>query len=231
MSYTLGDIATRVRTRVGDSSYSSSETVNFINDAVNDVFNEYRLPFMQTSQTYTVSTSSSDVTNGAGLPDDFVQAIELINTTSGKEDIIPYVDYDDIDRLYPDADDTTANPSGDPLYWYKYGETIRVYPTPSSAYTVQLRYYKRPAVLSDNTHIPALPQEFEELIILGAAYRIYQTKDMWTEAGILENKYFELLQKLVNRYSSPQIGSVRVMGINRSPAPYRALDTYRRRLG
>lgn len=214
MSFITGDIVTKVQQRVRDTSYSSSEIMNYLNDTQNDVFNEYRLPFMETTQDYTLTVGVSDVTNGVGLPANFVQAIDVILTTSGQEKLLTYTDIREIDRSAPDPDDENANSRGAPSYWYNYANTIRVFPEPDAAYTLTVRYYKKPTILADNPDVPEIPSEFEELLVSGASYRVLQVKDNYDQAGIHENKYQELLQKLVAKYSQKQVGSPTIMRIN-----------------
>lgn len=215
MAYQLSDIITKVQQRIRDTGYSTTEITNYLNDTQNDIFNEYRLPFMETTQGYTLSTSTSDITSGVGLPSNYVQAIDLLLTTSGREKIIPFRDIRQIDDFFPDADDTTAHPANVPEFVYYYGETLRVYPKPSEAFTVTLRYYKKPTLLSDAVDVPDIPSEYEELLVVGAAYRVLQVKDNYDQAGILENKYNELLQKLVVKSSQPQVGTPTLMRTNR----------------
>lgn len=215
MAYTLGGIADKVRNRVRDSGYSGAEITNYINDTIRDVFNEYRLPFMETTQNYTLTVGVSDITNGSGLPTNYSQAIDLILTTANKEKVIEYKDIREIDGLYTDPDDTTRHTSSVPLYWYYYAQTIRVFPVPDAAYTLTLRYYKEPTELSADADVPPLPDSFEELLVVGAAYRVLQVKDNYDQAGILENKYNELLQKLVVRSSQAQVGTPTLIRINR----------------
>jgi hypothetical protein len=206
LSYTTGDVVSRVQQRVRDTGYSSSEIKGYINDVQNDVFNEYRLPFMETTHDYTLTIGDSDITHGSELPTDYVQALDLYITTSGQERVVEYKDVREIDDFHPDPDDTTANASTTPRYWYFYAQTIRVFPVPDQAYTATLRYYKKPTQLSADADIPDVPSEFEELLVVGAAYRVLQVKDNYDQAGILENKYNELLQKLVVKYSVHQVG-------------------------
>lgn len=215
MAYTLSDIRTKVQQRIKDTGYSTSEITNYINDTQNDIFNEYPLAFWETTQNYTLATGVSDITNGSGLPTDFVQAIDMYLTQTGLESLLVYRDYQDIDQLYPDPTDTTINPNGIPKFWYKYGNTIRVFPAPAGDYTLTLRYLKRPTLLSNDSDVPALPQEFEELLIAGATFRILQIKDNYDQASIWQNKYDELLSKLVVRYSQTQGGHANKMRINR----------------
>lgn len=216
MAFTLGGITTRVQQRVRDTGFSSSEIHSYINDAQRDIFNEYRLPFMETTQNYTLTSGVSDITDGNGLPTNFVQAIDIFLTTSGKESRLEYKDIREIDQDYTDPDDTTRHTSSVPKYYYYYAETIKVFPVPDDAYTLTLRYFKSPTELSSNDDVPEIPSEFEEILVMGAAYRVMQVKDQYDIAAIMQNKYDELLQKLVVRYSQGQVGKPIVMRINRN---------------
>jgi len=215
LAYTTGAITTKVQQRIRDTGYSNTEIRNYINDAQNDVFNEYRLPFTQTVQTYTLTSGVSDITNGTGLPANYVQALNLTLTSAGRETVLPYVDIRVIDDQYPDPDDTTVNPTGPPAMWYFYGNDVKVYPVPNDAYTVSLQYYKKPTELTADGSVPEIPSEFEELLVVGASYRVLQVKDNYDQAAILQNKYDEILQKLVMKYSQPQVGRPHIMRINR----------------
>lgn len=170
---------------------------------------------MQATQNYTLVANVSDITNGSGLPSNYVQAIDMYLTTAGREKVLEYRDIREIDNSTPDPDDTTAHPASVPDSWYNYAETIRVSPVPNDAYTVTLRYYKKPTLLSADADVPDLPSEFEELLVVGAAYRVLQVKDNYDQAAIFENKYNELLAKLVVKYSLPQVGAPTRIRINR----------------
>jgi hypothetical protein len=215
LSYILSDLVSRVQSRIKDTGFSSTQIKQFIDDTQNDVFNEYRLPFMQTTQNYTLTAGVADITNGVGLPTNFVQALDIVITTTGLEQRIPFVDISQVDWENPDPADTTAHASNIPQYAYKYGESIFVYPAPADAYTLTLRYYKRPDELVDDADVPEIPQEFRELLVVGGAYRVFQVKDNYDKAAILENKYMELLSKMASRYSQTQVGQPTIMRINR----------------
>lgn len=216
LAYTTGDLVTKVQRRIRDTGYSSSEIKDYLNDTLNDVYNEYRLPFMQVSQNYVVSPGQPDITNGAGLPTDFVQAINLISTDSGLDKVITYIDFSALERRFPNPSNTNLHPANYPLYWYKYNETINLFPAPNSGFTVELQYYKKPTLLDADDGVPELPSEFEEVLVRGASYRVLQVKDNYDQAAIHENKYDELLLKLVTKYSLPQTGRPTLMRINRN---------------
>lgn len=229
MAFNTADITAKVQRRIRDTSYSASEIRDYINDALNDIYNEYQLTFMQASQTYTVPIGNSDITDGEGIPLNYVKAIKLIETTNGQEKEIPYIEEAELDVIYPDHGDTVRYANGQPQYWYHDGFTIRLFPAPAAAYTLKLRYYKKPALLAADESAPELPSEFEELLVLGAAYRVLQAKDNYDQAGIFENKCDELKQKLVARYSRPQTAQVQLMPGNFGHGRrVRPIDSYHR---
>lgn len=215
MAYDLVTLVSRVQKRIRDTGYSSAEIIEAIDDAQNDVFNEYRLRFMRTSQNYTMAVGVADIANGAGLPTNLSEAISLSDTTSGQPQTIEYIDYDLLEELYPDPQDSTLYANGQPLYWYWDGPLIKTFPAPAAAYTMKLRFWKSPTELTTGNQVPEIPAPFKEVLLSGAAYRIFQVKDMYDIAGVHQNKYDEILAKLVMRYALPQTGTVHRMAINR----------------
>jgi len=205
MAYQLSTIVSKVQRRIRDTGYSSSEITDYINDTQNDVFNEYKLPFMQATQNYATVANVSDLTDGSGLPTNYVQALEVTNSSNKT---LTYFDVRELDNLNTNSE---TNPSG----WYFFADTIYLYPTPTSVQTLTLKYYKRPTELTADASVPEIPAEFEELLVVGAAYRVMQVKDNYDQAGVLQAKYDEILQKLVMKYSRPQVGKPSNMRINR----------------
>lgn len=216
MAYQLSDIIAKVQRRIRDTAYSSSEITEYINDTINDVYNEYRLPFMVKSVDFTVFPGVNDITNGVGLPNDFVQVYDLELTSAGYQSQLRYVDAETFVSAYPVWYDTTRYPSVIPTTWFKLGNVINVFPSPKDAMTVRLRYYATPTPLVNATDVPSIPAQFVELLVVGAAYRVLQVKDNYDQAGVLQNKFDELLQKLVVKYSVPQTAHALTMRINRN---------------
>lgn len=215
MAYTLSDLRTKVQRRIKDTAYSTTEIDDALNDAQNDVFNEYpTLRFMKTSEDYTLSTSTADITNGSAIPTNFGMAIDMTDTSTSREKVITFMALDDLKRQYPDPFDVTAHPANYPSYWTWDGVTPKVYPLPADAYTFTFSYYKNPTLLTTESQVPEIPSEFSELLVAGATYRILQANDNYDQAAIHQNKYDELLQKLVVKYSQNQTAQVFVMPVN-----------------
>lgn len=211
MAYTLSSVTTRVQDRIKDTGFSTSTIRSFLNDVQRDIFNDYRLPFMETSVSYTLTAGDSDITSGAGLPANFDQVVALAVTTDGAEQLITYKSIPQILQEYPDPSSVTSSA---PRYWYRYGNEIKVFPSPDLAYTVTLYYIKKPTELSNDADVPEVPSNFEELLVLGATYRVHEVKDNYDKAAITERRYIEALDQMVNRYSKRQ-ARVRIMPINR----------------
>lgn len=169
---------------------------------------------MEATQDYTLTQNVSDITNGSGLPADFVLAIDLTLTTSGYEKVIPYIEYREADDFFPDEDDTTRHAANVPLFWYMFAGTIHVFPKPNSAHTLTLRYKKRPTNLSADADVPDVPQEFEELIVIGAAYRVHEINDNYVQASYLKQRFDEMALKMVQKYARKQSGRPARMRLN-----------------
>jgi hypothetical protein len=213
MVYILGDLITAVQQRVRDSAYSTSEITQYLNDCQNDIFNEYRLPFMETSQAYLTVANVADITNGAGLPTNYVQAIDLFNTDANL--VIPYKDIRDVDTLAQDPNFVNTSVTVPGVMWTMYAQIPILTPTPTVAYNVLLRYYKKPTLLANTNDVPSIPSNYQEVLVIGAAYRVMQVKDNYDQSMVLQNKYDELLQKLVNQASPKQVGHITTVRINR----------------
>ena len=215
MSYNAGSLISQVQTRVRDQGFSSTTILQLINDTQNDVFNEYNFPFMQTSATFVLTSGDEDITSGSGLPANFMTAQHLTLTSGGRESNLPFVDFRWIEQNYPDPTDTNRHPAGTPRYAYYANGTINVFPAPNDTLGVTLTYRKKATELSGNDDVPEIPSEFAELLVVGAAYRVMQIKDNYDIAGVLQNKYDEILQKLAVRYNKIQVGTPKRMRINR----------------
>lgn len=218
MSYITSSIVASVQKRIRDPAYDTSEIIEYCNDTQNDIFNEYRLNFMEKYQDYTTAASVEDITNGTGLPTDYLIAIDLLNITNGAHNLITYLDVVPRDQLDTTTGITTITTTSTttPEGWYKYAGKILMYHPPASILTVRLRYYKMPTLLTtDDTILPALPYSFREIYVLGAAYRVLQIKDNYDQAGILQNKYDEILAKLVGQTAVNQVGQSAQQRLNR----------------
>ena len=65
-----------------------------------------------------------------------------------------------------------------------------------------LFYIRKPKTLTQNSDVPEIPEEFSELLILGAFKRILERNEDFDLANEVEVDYQRILLQLVNRYGA-----------------------------
>ena len=184
-----------------DSSDIADDTLNrFLGEGYDKiVYSEKRWPFYEVATTfetvadqkdYTLAAVGTSVTNG-------LREIAALRTDNH---VISYVGRDSGDVVYP----LDMNTTGDAWWWSFWAESVRLYPTPSSAYTVYVRGYQDPstfgAASSDATEPTDLPAPFH---ILVATYGIARAYEQQEDPGMAA-QYFALfegeLDNLKDRY-------------------------------
>lgn len=163
-------------------------------------------------ETDTLVATASQASIGT-LATDFQAAIDLrITSPNNLAKIIPYFDYRQFDRTYPDP---SSAEDGTPILWYTFGGEIRVYPAPDQAYTFELNYIKKPTALTLTGDVPDVPAEFEELMVLGMYKRALEHEDNFDQAQVIQSQFDDLLEKMVLRLSQRQIGTIHRMSTGR----------------
>lgn len=197
MSYTLAGIRNRILIdKLDDEDFEPDVVDNFINDAQKDIFSEYELPFTEKIFTGNLPASAtmfqfpSDV---SGL-----QSVIVADSNNNAYDITDnYIPFRDFNELYPAPG---VNQAGAIQYWTIYGGKMIVSrPIPTDSY-LTIYYNKVPAMLTEDTQVPELPEEFQELLLLGAFYRV-QLREGDTDEGLLtKSEYQRKLEQMANRY-------------------------------
>ena len=161
---------------------------------------------METTAPYTLTVSNADITAGAGLPATFDRAISVRLTTADYEKELRYVEYRDLLKRHPDL--ATAD-TGTPTMWYKFANTIKVFPEPDIAYTLSLDYYKTPTELSDDADVPEIPSLYEELLVIGAYLRALEHDDDYDEAAVQrllwDQKHINMVRKTTQKHDGPSV--------------------------
>lgn len=209
MAYNVGDLTTQVQTKLDDTGYSTTTIRQFINDTQREIFNNYTLQFMEVETLIVGTTGLSSI---GTLPTDFQVAIDLrITSPASLVGKLQQIDYKEVDAI------STPNSVNIPCYWYQFGSTLNAYPTPNAAYTFTLRYLKRPTELTSASDVPNIPEEFQELLVLGAFKRVLQAEDSYDQAAVIQiNEFDPMVTRMVQRYSPRQQGGPLVMKINRT---------------
>ncbi len=201
MAYTLATIRQSVRDYLDDDEYSAALIDQAINDYQQELFFNYDLRLAETRATVALSASSST----APLPDGWYKNIALYNiTTDHYRDLTPYErDADLFQRDYIDVTPDTAAP----LDWCVFGNNFEFQAPADQDYTLRCLYLKYPDLLTNDSDIPVVPEQFREMMKLGAVERLFRRED---EYGLSNSERVILSgmeTSFVKRYGRGQVSS------------------------
>lgn len=177
MAISKSDIRTAVNNRTGRSE-SQSTIDEFLKSIMYDV--TLTGPFLRTS----TSLSFSSSVNSASVPSDF-REVDHVAGLIRREFI-------DLQNL-----STTLTTEGTPRYWAYYDKTIYIWPTPSSNVSYTMFYSQ----VDDTISTIALTDEFEECLIQGTTWKLFEDKNAIELAAAYKSLYDEQLAKLRDIYT------------------------------
>lgn len=207
MDYTLATLRRDLALDLlDDEEYDPAILDRAINKAVREIYNQFELSFMEQIFSGTVPEGSAMF----GYPTDLALLQGLVLTApDGKQRTLDnsYLPWRDFNRLYPTP---ANNDPGAPIHWTSYaGNMILSRPT-DKEYTIDIYYVKKPAKLLADMDVPAIPEEFAELILLGAYIRIAKRNEDTDLAQMALQDYAGQLNKLVERYGYRRTGPIKM---------------------
>lgn len=209
MPYTTAALVTQVQNKLDDSQFSPTLIKQFINDAQREVFNTKQLRFMEASTTF--STVAGDDELGVE-PTDMQIPIDLrITAPVNFGSKLVFRSYNEIDQWYP----VPSLGVGTPTDWYEFAGNIKLYPTPDQVYTLTLRYQKVPTELSADADVPQIPEEFQEILVLGALKRCLEFNDQYDQSAFVDVSVARLLDQMTRRYGLRHADGPIMMRINK----------------
>lgn len=165
--------------------------------------------FRELQEVDTITTVSG--TQDTALPSDFQRVVNVtIELDSGA--IVPLTS-----ETVPDMYQHTST-TGRPERYSIVGSTIRLWPTPDSAYTVSLRYYKIPATMADANDLPAIPPEYHHLLVSYALWHCWERENDWNAAQYHKQRFDEDIAKCRGevQYDSDDYTQPRIIGEGRT---------------
>lgn len=198
MEYNLAGIRKRVLVdKLDDDEFDPDVVDNFINDTQRDIFNQYELPFQE-------KIFSGVIDPGLTIfkfPTDVAQIQSQVITSpiDGVQHDLSnsYMDFRTFNKLYPTP---ANNQAGAIRAWTLYGNNMLTSAPTDQEYTMTIFYIKKPTALKQGTDIPDVPEEFSELLVLGAFQRIQERNEDYDQAAVTEQRYNNLLNMMVARY-------------------------------
>lgn len=193
MDYNLASLRNRVLVdKLDDDEFEPKIIDNFINDTQRDIFNQYELPFQEKIFQGTIPAGSTIFK----LPTDVAQ-LQSQNMLGVRNWQNQQMDWRSFIRAYPD----TANEEpAEPGAWTLYGGNVLLSAPTDKDYKMTIYYIKRPAKLLEDTDVPEIPEEFSELLVLGAFKRVLERNEDYDLSQSIDAQYQAKLEQLVARY-------------------------------
>lgn len=210
MAYNLAYIRQRVlEDKLDDTSYDPDIVDRFINDAQRAIFNKYELPFMEKTFAGTIVGGGYQYV----FPDDYqmTQSLKIVDPVENRTDITRnYMRFRRFNEAFPvPSNNSVARPS----VWTLHGNRIFFSQPTDQDYVMELYYIKTPDKLEDDADVPEIPEEFEEVLVLGAYYRILERNEDFDLAAYYRNgPYADELDDMVGRLGKRLETGPQVMG-------------------
>ena len=193
MAFNLAGIRKRVLVdKLDDDEFDPEIVNNFINDTLRDIYNQFELPFQEKIFQGTIPAGSTIFKLPSDLALIQAQSIGGVPGFSGNK-----MRWRDFVSSYPDSLNAEAAAPG---MWTLYGGNILLSAPTDKDYTMTIYYIKKPKELVESTDVPDFPEEFQELLVLGAYKRILDRNEDFDLGNIVDGQYQAKLTQLVNRY-------------------------------
>lgn len=206
--YNLAGIRQQVLVdRLDDDEFDPGIVDRAINNAQKDIFNSYGLTFMEKIFSGTVPAG----TTMFKMPDDVIPnkiQSQIISGTGVQSRNIKdrYIPFRDFNRIYPIPTDNQAGPI---WRWSMYSGNMLLPQPTDREYTLTLYYLKKPVYMTEDTSIPEIPEEFSELLVIGAYIRILRrNEDNDLADNIEQHEWTPKIQELVEQYGMHQEGPI-----------------------
>ena len=198
----ISEMRTYIRSVVDiDSTDISDDTLNrFLGEGYDRiVYSQKRWPFLEVSTTFTTVGGQKDYTLAA-VGASVTNGLREVAALRTDNHVITFVGRDEGDVVYP----LNVGTSGDPWWWSYWGDNVRLYPTPSSGATINVRGYKEAAPFgagsSDSTEPSTLPTPFHIVVATYGISRAYEQQEDPQMASQYMGLFMTELQNLRERY-------------------------------
>lgn len=194
---TLAQLRSRIRDRFDDDSYDAGVIDQAINDFQRELFNSRSFRFMEkTDNTLTLSAGNNTVS----LPADCQQILSFVVRTPTNYQMnltSKYVHYNEFVDTYIAPD---LEPQGPVSFWTDFANGI-VFSNPADqTVTFGLGYLKTVPTLTADADISVVPDEFSEIVVVGASTRIIRREDDYDILSDENGEVFRLLTAMLARY-------------------------------
>lgn len=208
MSYTLGDIRTQVKNRLSDQNFSDAVINQFVNDEQREIFNYFDLPFNRTTIEHTVAQGANTINLPTGHQK--TKGLRIIAPENDDRDLtqsyLPWGRFKQYFRQEPDF-----YSESDLVWWTIYNDKIEFANNADKSYTLEQDYLIRPTEMTEDNDVPEIPEEFQEILVIGALVRALEVNDDNDIAQYQQGKKNLLVQAMLRRLAPQQSGKTNII--------------------
>jgi hypothetical protein len=183
----LIQLRTEVLAHGFDPTQYSARINQYLNDAQNEVAR--RVDYYVDEATQNITTVQG--TSLYAFPGDLGRLRSLYNVDLAEE--LQYVGLRDMDQ----ANQTVQS---NPRFYTVSGQFIRLYPVPEGAHNLQLRYWKMPTQMVNDTDVPSIPNDYHSMLWVYATGVCYEGDDDAQMAQYWSQRW----EKAVARFATDQ---------------------------
>lgn len=199
MLINLGTLSSMATTLAGGRlDWSPSEASFWVNQAYGEVGT--RVGYTTLEALATSSTTSGE--NKIALPPDFHRGIALTlyqgsNSTGTQSNATITVALNQKDPRWMDAqslsDSGGASTAGVPEAYIQYATWFELWPSPNSAYSLQLRYYAKPGTLVASTDTPNLDERWHVAVLYKSVELLEASRNNVEGEMLARNRYLSYM--------------------------------------
>lgn len=210
-AWTLADLMSKATTRIGRrSDIAASDASFYVNMAYQEIAQATPHALLET---LTVSSTTSGE-NRLELPSDCMELINLSWLTQLGTNSARTLRRTSNDRV----DQAGFDEIGKPSEYNLFNNWLELWPSPDSAYSLQLRYYAYPADMSATTAVPSLATEWRPAVLYLTEALLHEHLGNDLEGATARTKYAGYVQSLKDTQARRQMaGGMRLSLPQRKP--------------
>lgn len=208
MTSTLENLIAILRRRLKDQEFDEDSLTEYLNNSQTEIMTETKWPFLEMIDVY-----DADETGTINLPWNYEATINIFAKSNHFTRPLKYIKFEDFFSSASAGRFWVYCVFGRELY-YRLPEIQENDPDYGELYRIKHFYIARPKKLIKPSDKPTLPDEFEEVLVLGALARAERERDNFDYAQIFMNQRDELLTNLKLRYGTGQLNMANRANVN-----------------
>jgi hypothetical protein len=186
---TAQDVIDRVKRQFGDESgaqVTDNDIISWINSGQQEINRQNRI--IKDKATTPTVIGTRDYT----FPTPRILQIELLQYNGRPLD---YMKFNEAQE-YVAYHDPLNTQTGTPIYWWEWGGSLELYPTPDAVGTLTLYYVKYPDDVAINSDLLTIPDSYFDALVQYCMQQAYEQDDDFTGSSIKGQQVKESLQTL-----------------------------------